>query len=119
MITHSGIVLLIIPLMLGVLLLARYGLKQDRVARAVPPKPGSTSGLAIAAFVLAFLVPVVGVVLGHVALHRIGRGLARGRPWADRALVVGYVLILVEVLLVLIFYPGLRWFEPTGAGPWT
>jgi hypothetical protein len=51
-------------------------------------------------------VPIVGVVLGHVALHRVALGQSRGRRIADAALIVGYVLLAIEVLLLLIFYPG-------------
>lgn len=103
-------VVIIVAVMIAVAFLARYGWKQDRVARDVPPKPGATSTLAVAALVLAFLLPLVGVILGHVALYRIGTGQATGRRWADGALGVGYFLIIVELILLLIVAPSLRWF---------
>ncbi len=46
------------------------------------------------------------MILGHVALHRIALGKSTGRRIADAALIVGYALIAIEVLLLLIFYPG-------------
>ena len=109
MITHSAIIYLIIPVILVVLLLARQAFKMDRVARNVAPKPGATSALPISAFIVAFPLPVVGVILGHIALFHIGTGNATGRHWADGALGVGYFLIIVETALLLIFYPSLRW----------
>jgi hypothetical protein len=93
-----------------VLFLARQGFKQNRVARDVRPGPGATSKLAILALIVAFLVPPIGVVLAHIALFRIGTGAARGRLWADRALWVGYILLLVELVLFLAFYRGTVWF---------
>lgn len=106
MTTHSWIIMLIIPVVLVILGLARFGYRQDRRALAVPARPGATSTLPIAALVLAILLPPVGVILAHVALHRIALGTSTGRRIADAALAIGYVLIAIEVLLLLIFYPG-------------
>lgn len=106
MTTHSWIIMLIIPVVLVILGFARFGYRQDRRALAVPAKPGAMSALPIVALVLAILLPLVGVILAHVSLYRIALGLSTGRRIADAALVVGYALIAVEVLLLLIFYPG-------------
>lgn len=110
MTTHSAIVLLIIPVMLVILGLARYGYRQDRRTLGVPPKEGATSTLPVVALIAAILLPPVGVVLGHVALHRIALGTATGRKLADAALVVGYALLAVEVLVLLLLYPSFRGF---------
>lgn len=103
-------IILIVALAIAAIFLIRYGVKQDRIARNVVPKPGATSVLAIIALVVAFLVPPVGVLLGHIALFRIGQGRATGRKIADAALAVGYALLFVELVFFLILYPGLRWF---------
>ena len=103
-------VVIIIGVIVVVLFLARVGLQQDRAVRNVPPRPGTTSVLAIVAFIVAFLVPPIGVILGHTALYRIGIGKARGRHWADGALGVGYFLIIIEVILFLLWYMREPWF---------
>lgn len=109
MTTHSAIILLIIPLVLVILGLARFGYRQDRRAVAVPPKAGATSSLPITALVFAIVLPPIGVILGHVALHRIALGASTGRRLADYALTIGYTLLTIEVLLLLVFYPGFGW----------
>ena len=103
-------IILIVAVAIASIFLIRYGVRQDRIARNVPAKPGATSVLAIISLVVAFLVPPVGVLLGHITLYRIGQGRATGRKIADAALAVGYALLLVELVFFLILYPGLRWF---------
>ena len=106
MTTHSWIILLIIPVALLILGFARFGYKQDRVAVGVPAKPGATGVLPVVALVFAIVLPLVGVILAHIALRRIALGTSTGRRIADAALIVGYALLAVEVLLLLIFYPA-------------
>ena len=71
----------------GVRFLSRVGIPQGRAPRNVPP---------------------LGVILGHVAFFRVGTGYATGRPWALRALGVGYLLLLVELILFLWYYSGIH-----------
>lgn len=103
-------VVLIVALILGVVFAARVGVRQDRVARSVPAKPGASSALAIVAFIAAFLIPPLGIGLGHYALHKIGLGHAKGREWADGALGVGYFLLILEVGAFLLFSLTQPWF---------
>lgn len=74
-------------------------------AGADPYRPyratGPTSTTAIVAFVLAFLLPLVGAICGHVAVSQIRRSGERGFGLAVAAIVVGYGLALVEALVLL------------------
>jgi hypothetical protein len=62
-----------------------------------------TSGLAVAALVLAFFFPVVGFILGIVALSSIKKNNESGRGLAISAIVVSVVLTLIGMLTLLIF----------------
>ena len=62
-----------------------------------------TSGLAVAALVLAFFFPVVGFVLGIVALSSIKKNNESGRGLAISAIVISVILTLVWLLTMLNF----------------
>jgi Domain of unknown function (DUF4190) len=62
-----------------------------------------TSGLAVAALVLAFFFPVVGFILGIVALSSIKKNNESGRGLAISAIVISVILTLVGLLTMLNF----------------
>jgi len=72
-----------------------------------PTQPGKTLG--IVAFVLSILLPLVGLILGIVALVQ-SRKAGLKNPWALAAIIVGSVLvmlgIIVGILLLAIFLPA-------------
>ena len=49
-----------------------------------PQPPQRTNGVAIAAFISAFVISVLGVVLGHLSLSQIKRRAREGRPEGGR-----------------------------------
>ncbi len=100
---------IIIVAAIGLLLIIRFGVAQNSAARNVTPRSGSSSVLAVIAFILAFPVPPVGVAIGHISLYRIGIGAATGRHLADAALWVGYFLLALEFAAVLIAYSSNSW----------
>ena len=69
--------------------------------RAAPP----INTLSIVALVLAFVVPLGGIICGHLALGQIRRTGERGHGLALAGTVIGWVLtvflVLVAVLVVL------------------
>ena len=89
-----------------------YGPQGPRPAPT--PRAHRRSRLAVAAVVLAVLVPPVGLVLGIVARHRITRSAAAldepvrltGRGAATAAVVVGVVLTLAEAALAVALFVG-------------
>jgi len=62
-----------------------------------------TSGLAVAALVMAFFVPPVGLVLAIVALVQLKKNKESGKGIATAALVVSSLLILVFIMVWALF----------------
>lgn len=61
-----------------------------------------TNTLAIAALISSFIISVLGIVLGHIALNQIKRTGENGRGLAIAALVIGYVAVGITVLVIII-----------------
>ena len=59
-----------------------------------------TNGLAIASLICAFIVPLVGVILGHIALSQIKQTGQEGRGLAIAGLVIGYAYIALALIFV-------------------
>jgi hypothetical protein len=81
-----------------------YGVGDDlRRPRREPGPPAD--GLAVAALVVAIVgVPLVAVVLGHLALARIRDRGTGGRGMAIAALVLGYVGVVLTLALVVVYF---------------
>jgi len=64
-----------------------------------------TSGLAIAALVLAFFAPLIGLILGYAARKEIiqSNGAKGGRGMASAAIALGWIFTLLGVLLAVIY----------------
>ncbi len=60
-----------------------------------------TSGLAIAALVFSFFIPLIGIILGFVARSEISnsKGLKSGESMANLAIVLGFVFMFLQALL--------------------
>ena len=54
-----------------------------------------TNTLAILSLIAAFIFPIVGVVLGHIALNQIAKTGENGRALALAGLIIGYIGISV------------------------
>ncbi|MER7667897.1 DUF1707 and DUF4190 domain-containing protein [Kitasatospora sp. NPDC096128] len=68
-----------------------------------PPRPGPTSGLAVASFVLSLVgASPVAVVTGHIARSQIRRRNLEGDWAAVAGLVIGYLGLAFWVLMVLL-----------------
>jgi len=63
------------------------------------------SGLAIAALVLAFFAPLIGLILGYSARKEINQsnGAKGGRGMASAAIALGWIFTLLGVLLAVIY----------------
>lgn len=60
--------------------------------------------MAIIAFVGAFVIPVVGIVCGHITLAEYRRGLPeRGREYALAGLILGYIFTALWVALIVVW----------------
>ncbi|PZE29153.1 DUF4190 domain-containing protein [Curtobacterium sp. MCLR17_042] len=69
---------------------------QDEQTYVDPPRDSGRhlNELAVLAFILAFFVNIVGLILGILALRQIARSGERGRKLAIASIVVGGVLAL-------------------------
>jgi hypothetical protein len=61
-----------------------------------------TNTLAIVGLILAFVFPLVGAIIGHVALGQIKKSGEEGRGLALGAVIVGWVFTGVGILAVFL-----------------
>jgi len=107
--TYPITIVLIVGGAIALILLLRLGIRQNAAAAAVDPNPDATGALAVLSFVVALILPVIGVVLAHLTLTRIARGQASGRAFAYAALWVGYGLLTLELAVIVILYQNNYW----------
>lgn len=67
-----------------------------------PPVERPFNGMAIAAFILAFLFWPLGIVLGHISRHQIKRMRERGGGLALAALIISYFFLCVGVAALVV-----------------
>ena len=60
--------------------------------------------LAIVSLILAFFVPLLGAVLGHVAMGQIKKTGEQGRGLALAGVLIGWVLTALSVLGAILFF---------------
>lgn len=78
----------------------------------LPPAAPPTNTLALTAFILTLagwlvlgpLVVFVTIPMGHIALSQIKRTGEQGRGFAVAALVIGYIIVALTVLLLVVFF---------------
>ncbi|MFM6974600.1 MAG: DUF4190 domain-containing protein [Agromyces sp.] len=75
----------------------------EPVPTAAPAAPAKLNLLAIAAIVSVFITPLAGVVLGHIALVELKRSGERGRGLALGALITGYALFALSIVVAVIW----------------
>ncbi|MEY9953506.1 DUF4190 domain-containing protein [Leifsonia sp. EB34] len=70
-----------------------------------PQAPGYNT-MSIVAFILAFFVSVVGIILGFVALSQIKRTGEQGRGLALAAVIIGFVEVAIGILVFVLVLIG-------------
>ena len=60
--------------------------------------------LAIIAFVAAFMLPIAGIVLGHISMSQLRTSGEQGRGLAVAGLVIGYVFTALGVLFFILWF---------------
>jgi uncharacterized membrane protein HdeD (DUF308 family) len=73
------------------------------------PPPSTPSGapvqrtntLAIVALVLGIVVPIGGIICGHIALSQIKRTGEQGRGLALAGTILGYVLTVLGIIIII------------------
>lgn len=66
------------------------------------PQQAGYNTMSIVAFILAFFVSVVGIILGFVALSQIKRTGEQGRGLALAAVIIGFVEVAIGILISII-----------------
>lgn len=75
-------------------------------APAAPTGAGRpTNVLAIIALIAAFVFPLAGIIVGHIALSQIKKTGEQGKVFAIIGLVLGYLGILAAIIFLVIFLP--------------
>jgi len=67
-----------------------------------------TSGLAIAALILAFLFPLIGLILGIVALSSIKKNNEGGKGLATASIIIALVIMFIQVFAVFAIIAGVQ-----------
>jgi hypothetical protein len=71
-------------------------------APAAPAAPGGTTNvLAIIALIAAFVFPLAGIVIGHIALGQIKRTGENGHGLALWGTILGYVFSVIWILVIV------------------
>jgi hypothetical protein len=86
----------------------------------VPAAPAASDGktLGIVALIIAFFIPLIGIILGFVARSQSKRAGIKNTP-ATAAIIVGFVRIALDIILVVaIFIPLLTACASLGPGVW-
>ena len=65
------------------------------------PQPVGYNTMSIVAFILAFFVSIVGIILGFVALSQIKRTGEQGRGLALAAVIIGFVEVAIGILIFI------------------
>jgi peptidyl-prolyl cis-trans isomerase B (cyclophilin B) len=98
-----------------------YPQQQGYPQQYAAPMATGTNGLAIASLICAFFVPIVAIILGHIALSQIKKTGQEGRGLALAGTILGYVftgfIVLYFCAVIAIFVlaanaPGSSTFLP-------
>ncbi len=68
-----------------------------------PSPQGRTNTLAIVALILGIVVPIGGIICGHIALSQIKRTGENGRGLALAGTVIGYVLTVLGIIITIAY----------------
>lgn len=68
------------------------------------PTGSRTNVLAIVALILAIFFPLIGAILGHVAMGQIKKTGEEGRGLALAAIIIGWVFTGIAVLGIIVWF---------------
>ena len=70
---------------------------------AAPTTVGQTNAFALVSIITVFLMPIVGIIFGHLGLSQIKRTGDGGRGLALTAVIYGYASIVLVGLLIVVY----------------
>jgi len=79
-------------------------------------QPSTDNTLPILALVMAFVVPLVGAIIGHIALKQMreGRLVDTNKGLAKAGLIVGWVITGIYVLVTVLYVGLVIWWAAEG-----
>lgn len=83
-------------------------------------QPQGDSALPVLALVLAFIFPIAGAIIGHVALGQMNRGqiVDTNRSLAKAGVILGWIFTALTFLLIVLYVVGLVWLLDSGYDPY-
>ena len=83
-------------------------------------QPSSDSALPVLSLVLAFIIPIAGAIIGHVALGQMNRGqiVDTNRGLAKAGVILGWVLTGLTVLAIVFYVAVFFWVVDSGYDPY-
>ena len=74
-------------------------------------QPAGDSALPVLALVLAFIFPIAGAIIGHVALGQMNRGqiVATNRSLAKAGVILGWVFTGLAFIFIVLYVVGFAW----------
>lgn len=83
-------------------------------------QPQGDSALPVLALVLAFIFPIAGAIIGHVALGQMNRGqiVATNRSLAKAGVILGWVFTGLTFLFIVFYVVVLVWLIDSGYDPY-
>lgn len=83
-------------------------------------QPQGDSALPVLALVLAFIFPIAGAIIGHVALGQMNRGqiVATNRSLAKAGVILGWVFTGLTALLIVFWGALMMWLISEGYDPY-
>lgn len=72
--------------------------------------PSRTNTLAILSLIFAFLISILAVIFGHIALSQIKRSGEAGRGMAIAGLVLGYVSLVIGTVIAVFYIANAAYF---------
>jgi K+-transporting ATPase c subunit len=79
-------------------------------------QPSSDSALPVLALIMAFVFPLAGAIIGHVALNQMrdGRIVDTNRSLAKAGMILGWVFTGVLVIFIGFYVVGMIWLISRG-----
>jgi Na+/proline symporter len=83
-------------------------------------QPASDSALPVLSLVFAFLIPIAGAIMGHIALGQMNRGqiVDNNRGLAKAGVILGWIFTGLTALIVVFWAVFLAWLVQSGYDPY-
>ena len=83
-------------------------------------QPASDSALPVLALVFAFLIPIAGAIIGHIALGQMNKGqiVDTNRSLAKAGVILGWVFTGLTFLVGIVYVALIFWAVEAGLDPY-